>query len=266
MSVACSLAYVQKHFLLKPHFQFVSCPDCHLSSIVWDMREDPKHFEYRYYMMADHDPAHILDVCGRVDSCITKPEFVPYTLQMLVARSHYILILRDPLEGHPKKMQTLFAANRSPPIQDMYDFKSQPLSGVSHDCSVEITDSFDRASVMEKTKQKTRGNPDRAEAEVEPAHEPLSEPRLEVTLSRSFYSVFRTLFHFSSEKDQAPKLRWQSFVRALGGRGFVAQRMQGSQWQFNPSPALKWTRGISFHEPHPGNKVPWCLLGGLEDD
>jgi hypothetical protein len=216
--------------------------------------------------MADHGPAHNPDVCRRIGSCITKTEFVFYNLKILVARFHYILILRDPLEGHPKKMQTLFAANRSPPIQDMYDCKPQPLSGIFHDSSVEISDSFDRASIMEKTKQKTRGNPDRAEAEAEPAREPLSEPRLEVTLSRSFYSVFRTLFHFSSEKDQAPKLRWQSFVRALGDRGFVAQRMQGSQWQFNPSPALKRTRGICFHEPHPGNKVPWCFFGGLEDD
>jgi hypothetical protein len=77
--------------------------------LVWDMREDPRHFEDWYCLLADHDIVQIPDVHGRVDPITTKIEFVSYTLHMLVARSHYTLVLWDQLQSHLKKVQTLFA-------------------------------------------------------------------------------------------------------------------------------------------------------------
>jgi hypothetical protein len=145
---------------------------------------------------------------------------------------------------------------KSPPVQEIYDSKPQPLSHVFHDPSVEITGNFDKSSIVEKTKEKTRGVADHAEADAEPARELSPEPRLKFTLSENIYEVFRALFHLPGEKDQPPKLEWLPFVNALVHLGFTAEHMQGSQWQFNPLPRLNLTRGISFHQPHPRNEVP----------
>jgi hypothetical protein len=93
-----------------------------------------------------------------------------------------------------------FGKAKSPPIQDIYDSKPQPLFGVFHDSSVEITGSFKKTSIIEKTKDKTRGIPDHAEAEVGPACEPSPAPRLEFTLSKKYYSIFRALSHLPARR------------------------------------------------------------------
>jgi hypothetical protein len=48
-------------------------------------------------------------------------------------------------------------------------------------------------------------------------------------------------------------VKWHDFVNALKDLGFSAEQMYGSQWQFNPSDEMGLERGISFHQPHPGN-------------
>lgn len=145
------------------------------------------------------------------------------------------------------------------PFKEAFDFKHQPLSNTFHDSSTEITGSFDKSLIIEKTKEKTRGTPAAAEEPAEPAREPSPEAAIEFAVGKHSYEAFRALFHMPGEAPVA-SVRWNDVVGALTDIGFSAQHLHGSQWQFNPVAApvaeLDLKRGISFHAPHPGDEVP----------
>ncbi|KAF2821818.1 hypothetical protein CC86DRAFT_410897 [Ophiobolus disseminans] len=147
------------------------------------------------------------------------------------------------------------------PFKEAFDFKYQPLSTTFHDNSKEITGSFDRSSIVEKGKEKTRGT-DATEEQAEPAREPSPESPLEFAVDKHSFEAFRALFHMPG-KEQAASIRWNDVVSALTSIGFSAQHLHGSQWQFNPAAApvaeLNLRRGIGFHAPHPADEVPLDL-------
>lgn len=59
---------------------------------VWDIREDPRHFEALYNTTTDHDVAHVRDIRGIIDPNLGGPQFVRTLLTDMVTRSHYRLI------------------------------------------------------------------------------------------------------------------------------------------------------------------------------
>lgn len=68
--------------------------------------------------------------------------------------------------------------------------------------------------------------------------------------------VFRTLF-FNPEITSTPgEIPWTDFLYAMTSVGFLAQKLYGSVWQFQPA-LLDMGGAIQFHEPHPKGKIPF---------
>ncbi|KAF9696333.1 hypothetical protein EKO04_005368 [Ascochyta lentis] len=126
-----------------------------------------------------------------------------------------------------------------------------------HDESKEITGSFKRALPSVKTKQKTRG-PATLEQDTNssPINPPFSDPAPSYTVDRRARKVFKTLFHSPESRDQPGEVIWPDFLHAMVSVGFGAEKLQGSAWHFTPA-TLAAERSIQFHEPHPGNKLPF---------
>lgn len=127
----------------------------------------------------------------------------------------------------------------------------------SHDISKEITGSFDKLAVKTKGKTKTRGSAILNDEFVD-AH----EVPVETTTKASFavdkraLNVYRTLFHSPNSPDQPGQVPWRDFLHAMSSTGFAAEKLQGSAWHFTPT-NMSVERSIQFHEPHPGNKLPF---------
>jgi hypothetical protein len=145
------------------------------------------------------------------------------------------------------------------PRKEICDTKYQPFSNTFHDSSKEITGSFDKSSIIVKTKEKTRGTPAATEELDEPARAPSPEETTVFTVNKHAREAFRAMFHIPGEASPA-SIRWNNVVSALTDIGFSAEHLHGSQWQFNPVVApvaeLGLGRGIGFHSPHPGDEVP----------
>ncbi|KAK4223619.1 hypothetical protein QBC38DRAFT_487309 [Podospora fimiseda] len=68
--------------------------------------------------------------------------------------------------------------------------------------------------------------------------------------------VFRTIF-FNPDITSTPgEIPWTDFLHAMTSLGFLAQKLYGSAWQFQPT-KLHVERAIQFHEPHPKGKIPF---------
>lgn len=139
---------------------------------------------------------------------------------------------------------------KATPFREVFEFK--PLSDVFHDSSTDLTDKFDKASIKVKAKEKTRGVSGVAEQEAELARDPSPEPLRAFHVSEKSWQVFKALFYMPGNKSQPSSMRWPAVVGALVDLGFAAEQMQGSQWQFEPSPELNLSRGIGLHAPHTG--------------
>jgi len=158
-----------------------------------------------------------------------------------------------PWSEHHREWSEKFQAKTpaSLPSEDLYDH--QPLSQTFHDSSKEITGSFDKSSILTKTKEKTRGATAAEDAPADPTRDLSPEPPRKYKVSKKAHSVFTQLFHNPDDNTKAAgEVKWQDFVTALTNLGFSAQQMHGSQWQFNPSEEMHLPRGIAFHQPHPG--------------
>lgn len=130
----------------------------------------------------------------------------------------------------------------------------------SHDASKQITGVFSRLSISsksKKTKTKIRGV---AVPQEEPAlnQQDVSAMRLTPTFSvdKRVLKVFRSLFHCPNSHDQPGEVAWTDFLHAMVSTDFTAEKLQGSAWHFKPKYA-DVERSIQFHEPHPGNKLPF---------
>ncbi|CAA9958131.1 hypothetical protein PTMSG1_01704 [Pyrenophora teres f. maculata] len=156
----------------------------------------------------------------------------------------------------------------TPPSTKKYEY--QPFPEDSHKISLQFTGTFDKISISEKVKQKTRGNQNTSTfASAPPAtgtHINIPDsaskdtPKL-LNVDKRTQKVFKTLFHVpSAELGDAPKaLKWNEFKRAMVRVGFTAEKLQGSAWQFMPTSSVGVKRGIQFHEPHPDSDVPVTL-------
>lgn len=83
-------------------------------------------------------------------------------------------------------------------------------------------------------------------------HEREIRPRF--TVSPKALKVFETVFFTPNETSQPGEVAWTDYVAALESIGFVAQKLQGSSWQFRHSQSGK---SILFHQPHPSPRLTY---------
>ena len=118
----------------------------------------------------------------------------------------------------------------------------------------------DRGALPLRTKIKTRGvsrsEPAQTGSEQSEDTEPDAQRR--IVVGKRALKVFSTLFHLPSQSDQPGEIPWLDFVHAMSSTGFVPEKLGGSVWQFTPT-KLDVERSISFHEPHPHNKIPFLV-------
>ncbi|KAJ4357015.1 hypothetical protein N0V95_002888 [Ascochyta clinopodiicola] len=138
----------------------------------------------------------------------------------------------------------------------------EPFSAHVHDESKQITGSFQRMSFSTRHKQKTR-RPVALEQEpsASPARTQSPDPATIYTVDKRSMKVFKTLFHSPESQDQPGEVTWPNFLHAMVSVGFGAEKLQGSAWHFTPA-TLAAERSIQFHEPHPGNKLPFKWARG----
>ncbi|KAE8850694.1 hypothetical protein PTNB85_01110 [Pyrenophora teres f. teres] len=170
--------------------------------------------------------------------------------------------------GQVQRTPAWTSIGTTPPSTKKYEY--QPFPEDSHKISLQFTGTFDKISISEKVKQKTRGNQNTSTfASAPPAtgthistpdSASKDTPKL-LNVDKRTQKVFKTLFHVpSAELGDAPKaVKWNEFKRAMVRVGFTAEKLQGSAWQFIPTSSLDVKRGIQFHEPHPDSDVPVTL-------
>lgn len=128
------------------------------------------------------------------------------------------------------------------------------------------SDSFKFSPSTAKPKLKTRGSnftPD--DSTVEEESEVKVEERIvsptarqaPMKLNQRDLHVFQTLFHQQCQQDiTLGQVKWNDLVHAMASCGFTYQSLGGSAWLFIPTSG---DRGITFHEPHPGNKISFWM-------
>lgn len=141
------------------------------------------------------------------------------------------------------------------------DYIYQPFSGTYHDAGKSITGNFDKLSLGTKMKEKTQGTPTSTENFIIGSDQVAAEhiadpPSTNFTVDKRAHKVFNTLFHSPNSPDQPGEIPWPDFLHAMVSVGFNAEKLQGSSWHFTPC-NLDVERSIQFHEPHPGNKLPF---------
>jgi len=111
-----------------------------------------------------------------------------------------------------------------------------------------------------RNKLKTRGSTHESleltEELLPEAPIPKSDKQPVFVLKSRAYKVFKTLFFNPSQTDLPGEISWTDFLFAMASTGFSPEKLYGSVWQFTPS-ILDVERSISFHEPHPGGKIPF---------
>ncbi|KAF2821820.1 hypothetical protein CC86DRAFT_386190 [Ophiobolus disseminans] len=151
-------------------------------------------------------------------------------------------------------------ASQPKPLSPNAEYVYHPLSEVFHDPSKAVTGNFDRLSLTNKVKEKTRGNASHISTPTT-AQSLGKSRRVDKTLyhvDKDSLAVFRLLFYVPNDGELPRNLQWAEVVGALTKLGFSAEKLHGSAWQFAPT-KLKLSRGIQFHEPHPGGEVPLWL-------
>ncbi len=131
-----------------------------------------------------------------------------------------------------------------------------------HDETMQITGVFDKLSLREKVKPKTKGlTEDATEPRTDDLPKDNKEEALEYRLDKRSYKAIKGLFHTPSNDDQdVPKaVKWDEFKRAMVRIGFAAEKLQGSAWQFTPQNNSNIERPIQFHEPHPDSDIPYVM-------
>ena len=142
----------------------------------------------------------------------------------------------------------------------------QPLSLMAHDKTLQITGAFDKMSVEDKCKKKTRGAPSypvkqNDDAAVLPTEHISKATGRPFFVDQRTHKVFKTLFYTptSGTGDLPKAVKWADFKRAMVRVGFTVEKLQGSAWQFTPSESSTAERNIQFHEPHPDSDIPYVM-------
>jgi hypothetical protein len=141
------------------------------------------------------------------------------------------------------------------------DYIYLPFSSAYHDIDKSITGNFNKLSLVSKTKEKTRGVPINNNNFTlglvqATAGDIVDPPSTTFTVDKRAHKVFNTLFHSPNSPNQPGAIPWPDFLHVMVSVGFNAEKLQGSSWHFTPS-NLDVERSIQFHEPHPGNKLPF---------
>ncbi|CAO1629701.1 unnamed protein product [Sympodiomycopsis kandeliae] len=88
---------------------------------------------------------------------------------------------------------------------------------------------------------------------------PPSAPYTLAVLPRTL-KVFRTIFFTPGATSHLGDIPWRDFVDALTAAGLQPQKLRGSAWSFSPPPNDPHLHAsIHFHEPHPGDKLPFWI-------
>jgi hypothetical protein len=142
----------------------------------------------------------------------------------------------------------------------------KPFSRIYHAKEMQITGAFDKMSIIQKIKPKTRGSAAHDSSvsgtlEKEAASPTQTKQAPSFLLDKRAYKVIKALFYVpTSEDGEFPKaIKWDEFKRAMVRLGFSAEKLQGSAWQFTPGGGLDTDRGIHFHEPHPDSDIPYTM-------
>ncbi|KAK4138431.1 hypothetical protein BT67DRAFT_412777 [Trichocladium antarcticum] len=135
------------------------------------------------------------------------------------------------------------------PTGDLYS----PLSALSlGDTS---TSGIQKPTPRAKVKTKGTPNPPAETAAPELIPNPADQQPTLAVDGRAL-KVFRVLF-FNPEVTSTPgEVAWTDFLHAMAATGFVAEKLYGSVWQFQPT-RLDVDKAIQFHEPHPKGKIPF---------
>ncbi|OSS45543.1 hypothetical protein B5807_10404 [Epicoccum nigrum] len=170
--------------------------------------------------------------------------------------------IKDCLQDSQKMHRTLrwndAAAQTVKPTQST-GTEYQPISSQFHDKALQITGTFDRMSVNDKAKLKTKGTyasePKTPKEDSVQSVVPAKKPRFNV--KKQTYKVFRALLHAPSVdvEETAKQVKWVDFFKAMSDMGFAVEKLQDSAWQFIPSTNSRNERNIQFHEPHPASDI-----------
>jgi hypothetical protein len=180
-------------------------------------------------------------------------------------------IIRDCLTDGGEMQRTapwIESATAKPALKKDLDegYAYQPLSRMVHDKTLQITGAFDKLSMEEKSKIKTRGSPKNEDIvgdhlAVQPVEAATHEAEKPFYVDQRTHKVFKTIFYTpTTESGDLPKVvKWAEFKRAMMRMGFAVEKLQGSAWQFTPGDTSNIDRNIQFHEPHPESDIPYVM-------
>ncbi|EPE03056.1 hypothetical protein F503_08670 [Ophiostoma piceae UAMH 11346] len=86
---------------------------------------------------------------------------------------------------------------------------------------------------------------------------PVPDVQPRIAVDARALKVLRILFFDPAANTTPGEVAWLDFLHALQATGFVAQKLYGSVWHFQPM-TLDVERSIQFHEPHPRGKIPFA--------
>ncbi|EFX05786.1 hypothetical protein CMQ_3855 [Grosmannia clavigera kw1407] len=116
------------------------------------------------------------------------------------------------------------------------------------------------AAVGAKTKAKTRGEASAVQSAEAKKQATASasdlDPQPCFVVDARALKVFRIVFFDPAANTTPGEVGWLEFLHALQAVGFVAEKLYGSVWHFQPT-TLDVERSIQFHEPHPRGKIPF---------
>jgi hypothetical protein len=131
-----------------------------------------------------------------------------------------------------------------------------PFFGHTHDITKQVTGNFQKLAVIVKEKKKTRPEALGQDDRMPVIPTAVVAPTPTIVVDKRTQKVFNSLFHSPNSPNQAGQVAWPDFLHAMTKAGFGAEKLQGSAWHFTPQ-NLEVERSIQFHEPHPGNKLPF---------
>lgn len=174
------------------------------------------------------------------------PVFTPRVRELLATRRKERTLPWD--ESRDGKQQATMAVD-----------DSQPLSDIHFELQSRTERTLSRAPrAPAKSKEKTKGTA--SGAMMQPEQEATTPEAKEVSFSvdKRALKALRTIFFVPSASSLPGEVAWTDFCHALTSTGFAAEKMYGSVWQFTPK-SLDVENPISFHEPHPSNRIPFVV-------
>ncbi|KAF2026076.1 hypothetical protein EK21DRAFT_92717 [Setomelanomma holmii] len=156
-----------------------------------------------------------------------------------------------------------------PSLRATSDSTYMPFPRSANDKALQIIGNFDKISIEEKAKTKTRAvgvlqhdaDAHARDPEPVPADTPATQRSRTCIVDKRSHKVFKALFHVPvDELGEVPRtLKWDEFKRAMARMGFAVEKLQGCACQFTPTPSmdLDVQRRIHFNEPPLEADIPY---------